>query len=64
MIMEEEVKGLIEDIIEIENKKCRALNNSDAAPNETLKILYLKEANDLDRVIIRKREILRIISRD
>lgn len=64
MVMEEEVKGLLKDIKRLEDKREAALYNKDTARNESLAVLYQKEADELLETIQRKTEILRIISKD
>ena len=64
MVMEEEVKELIKDIKKLEERRDKALDNKDLTSNERLMESYQKEADDLEKTIIRRMEVLRIISRD
>ena len=64
MILEEEVKGLIKDIKKMENERDRILDVRDMVFIDATKLKYQKQAEDLERKIIRRMEILRIISKD
>lgn len=64
MVMEEEVKELIKDIKKLEERRDKALDNKDLTSNERLMESYQKEADDLEKTILRRMEVLRIISRD
>ena len=64
MVMEEEVKGLLKDIRKLEDRRESVLYKKDTTWNESLKVMYQKEADELLETIQRKTEILRIISKD
>ena len=64
MVMEEEVKSLLKDIKSLEAKRDAALENKDGTSSETLRASYQKEADDLEKTILRRMEVLRIISKD
>ena len=64
MIMEVEVKDLINEIKELEDKMESMLLNKDSTTIESLKVLYQKEINRLSAKLIRRRAVLRIISKD
>jgi hypothetical protein len=64
MVMEEEVKELLKDIKKLEERRDKALDNKDLTSSDSLRVSYQKEADDLEKTIIRRMEVLRIISRD
>ena len=64
MVMEVEVKDLINEIKEIEDRMESMLLNKDSTTIESLKVLYQKEINKLSAKLIRRRAVLRIISKD
>ena len=64
MVMEVEVKDLINEIKEIEDRMESMLLNKDSTTIESLKVLYQKEINRLSTKLIRRRAVLRIISKD
>ena len=64
MVMEVEVKDLINEIKEIEDRMESMLLNKDSTTIESLKVLYQKEINRLSAKLIRRRAVLRIISKD
>ena len=64
MVMEEEVKGLLKDIRKLEDRRESVLYKKYTTWNESLKVMYQKEADELLETIQRKTEILRIISKD
>ena len=64
MVMEVEVKDLINEIKELEDRMESMLLNKDSTTIESLKVLYQKEINRLSAKLIRRRAVLRIISKD
>ena len=64
MVMEVEVKDLINEIKELEDRMESILLNKDSTTNESLKVLYQKEIYRLSAKLIRRRAVLRIISKD
>ena len=64
MVMEVEVKDLINEIKELEDRIESMLLNKDSTTIESLKVLYQKEINKLSAKLIRRRAVLRIISKD
>ena len=64
MVMEVEVKDLINEIKEIEDRMESMLLNKDSTTIESLKVLYQKEIDRLSAKLIRRRAVLRIISKD
>ena len=64
MVMEVEVKDLINEIKELEDRIESMLLNKDSTTIESLKVLYQKEIDRLSAKLIRRRAVLRIISKD
>ena len=64
MVMEVEVKDLINEIKELEDRIESMLLNKDSTTIESLKVLYQKEIDKLSAKLIRRRAVLRIISKD
>ena len=64
MVMEAEVKDLINEIKELEDRMESMLLNKDSTTIESLKVLYQKEIDRLSSKLIRRRAVLRIISKD
>ena len=64
MVMEVEVKDLINEIKEIEDRMESMLLNKDSTTIESLKVLYQKEIDRMSAKLIRRRAVLRIISKD
>ena len=64
MVMEVEVRDLINEIKELEDRMESMLLNKDSTTIESLKVLYQKEVNRLSAKLIRRRAVLRIISKD
>ena len=64
MVMEEEVKSLLKDIKSLEAKRDRVLEKMYGTSSDSIRALYQQEADDLEKVIIRRMEVLRNISND
>ena len=64
MVMEVEVRDLINEIKEIEDRMESMLLNKDSTTIESLKVLYQKEIDRMSAKLIRRRAVLRIISKD
>ena len=64
MVMEEEVKNIMEDIRKLEEEKDEHIKNASRYTSDSIKGKYLDLAEAADKKILRRMEVLRIISRD